>query len=134
MEKKDLYDNCHLVVAAIRILSHQNGMPPSVESLGEVLSFSLEECHFLCRKLEKMGVIDIVEGAFGTKLFVKNHLELETIPRDEKDTKLKDDIEKFFSTKKDYNKEIESFKAEQEKKKKDLFAEIDEKLKSKLKK
>ena len=133
MDKKDLYDNCHLVVAAIRVLSHQTGFPPSVESLGTALSFSLEECHFLCRKLEKMGVIEIVEGAFGTKLFIKNHLALESIPTDQKDTKLKDDIEKFINTKKDYTKEIESLKAEKEKKKKDLFAEIDEKLKNKLK-
>ena len=133
MDKKDLYDNCHLLVAAIRVLSHQNKFPPSVDSLGTALSFSLEECHYLCRKLEKMGVIDIVEGAFGTKLFIKNHMELESIPLDEKDTKLKDDIEKFITTKKDYTKEIESIKAEKEKKKKNLFAEIDEKLKSKLK-
>lgn len=133
MEKKDLYHNAHLVVAAIRILEHQKGMPPTVAALGGVLTFSLEECSLLCRKLHEMGIIEIVEGAFGTKLFIKNHLELETIPISVEDSSLKEDINKFMSSKKNLESQIESIKAKQDKKQKDLFAQIDEKLKKSLK-
>lgn len=132
MEKKDLYKSAHLIVAAIRILEHQNGMPPAIDTLGAVLNFSLEECSYLCRKLHEMEIIEIVEGAFGTKLFIKNHLELENIPRSTDDSSLKEDINKFMSSKKNYEKEIESIKAKQEKKQKDLFAQIDKKLKKSL--
>jgi DNA-binding Lrp family transcriptional regulator len=128
MDKKDFYENAHLIVAAVSVLSYQGGMPPAVESIASALSLSLEECHFLCRKLEKSGIIEIIEGAFGTKVFIKNHLELESIPRGREDSALKDDLEKFISSKKSTAKEIETIKAEHEKKKKDLFAEIDEKL------
>lgn len=132
MTKKNLYATAHLVVSAIRVMAHQNGAPPSVENLAEALRFSLEESHFLCRRLHKLGIIDVVEGVFGTKLFVKDHLELENIPKEPEDDNIKDDIEKFVSSKKDYTKEIESFKAKQEKKKQDLFSEIDQKLKKQL--
>lgn len=132
MDKKDLYQNAHLVVAAIRILDHRDNVPPAIDSLNKVLNFSLEECHYLCRKLHQMGIIDIVEGAFGTKLFIKNHLELENIPLTQKDTRFREDIDKFMGSKKNYEKEIESIKANQEKKQKELFARIDEKLKKNL--
>jgi hypothetical protein len=132
MSKKDLYHNAHLVVAAIRLLEHQRNMPPDVETLQKTLDFSLEECHFLCRKLHQLGVIDIVEGSFGAKLFIKNHLELENIPKMPEDSHIREDIDRFMTSRKDYSKEIESIKAQQEKKQKDLFARIDEKLKKNL--
>ena len=111
MKKKDLYKSAHLVVAAMRILEHQNGMPPSVDSLGSVLSFSLEECSYICRRLHEMGIIDIVKGPFGTKLFIKNHPELENISRSTDDPDIKEDINKFMSSKKNYAQEIEAIKA-----------------------
>jgi hypothetical protein len=132
MNKKDLYQTAHLVVAAIRVLEHRDGIPPSIESLQKALNFSLEECHFLCRKLHQMGIIDIVEGSFGVKLFIKNHIELENIPKTQKDTGFQEDIDRFMGSKKDYSKEIETIKANQERKQKDLFARIDEKLKKGL--
>jgi len=133
MGKKDFYSTAHLIVAAIRVLEHRNGIPPTIESLGKTLSFSLEESHFQCRKLHKMGIIDIVEGAFDTKLFIKNHLELEKIPKEKKDTKIQDDLKKFINTKKDISKTVESIKLKKKKKQEDLFADIDQKLKKKLK-
>ena len=133
MDKKNLYSTAHLIVAAIRVLEHQKKMPPDVESLAKALSFSLEETHFFCRRLHKLGIIDVVEGAFGNKLFIKNHLELETLPKTVDDKPIKDDIDKFMTQKQDQFKEIESIKAKQEKKKKELFSDIEQKLKEKLK-
>ncbi|MBU4319304.1 MAG: hypothetical protein KKF30_18755 [Proteobacteria bacterium] len=133
MEKKDFYTTSHLIVAAIRVLDHQKGVPPDIEALGQALSFSTEESLFFCRRLEKAGIIAVVESAFGTKLFIKDHLELEKLPRTEQDAPIKDDIEKFMSQKQDQFKEIESIKAKQDQKKKDLFAEIEQRLKDKIK-
>ncbi|MFO7965043.1 MAG: hypothetical protein R6U50_14060 [Desulfobacterales bacterium] len=132
MDKKEFYHKAHLTVAAIRILEHQNGMPPAVDTLSSMLRFSLEESQYLCRKLSDLGIIDIVEGAYGMKLFVKNHLGLEDIPNSVDDSSLKEDLDKFMSSKKTLEKEIASIKAKQEKKQKDLFAEIDRKLKKSM--
>ena len=132
MDKKDLYRSAHLVVATIRVLEHLDNMPPAIESLQKILKYSLEECHFLCRKLHQMGIIDIVEGSFGVKLFIKNHLEIENIPKMHRDTQFQEDLDRFMSSKKDYSKEVETIKAGQEKKQKELFARIDEKLRKNL--
>jgi hypothetical protein len=115
------------------VTTHNRGVPPDVEKIGQTLSLSLEESHFLCRKLQKLGIIEIVEGAFGTKLFIKNHLALETLPQTVPDTAMKNDIDKFMSQKQEQFKEVESIKAKQDQKKKDLFSEIDQKLKERLK-
>ena len=76
-----------------------------------------------------MGIINIVEGAFGTRLFVQDHLKIEEIPIDKKEDKLEEVLKKFKDNKKDFSKKIESFQAQRAKKQKDLFAELNKKLK-----
>ncbi len=132
MQSKDFYSDAHLVVAAIRIIEDRNSAPPSIDEVCRIISFSLEQGNFVCRKLNEMNIIDIVEGAFGTKLFIKNHLLLEDIPKGATEDNLEKELKKFQESKKDYTQKIELFKAEQEKKRKDLFAELEKKLKKDL--
>jgi len=132
MENTDFYSNAHLIVSAIRILEHQTSTSPSIEDVCRILSFSLEHGHFLFKKLQGLDIIDIVEGAYGNRLFVKNHLKIEEIPRGTQESKLEEELKKFQDTKKDYSEKIESFKAKQEAKKKSLFAELEKKLKKDL--
>lgn len=129
MQNSDLYSHAHLIVAAIRVLSHQNAKPPSVDEVSQVLSFSLEQGNLICNKLKSMGIVDLVEGAFGTGLFIKNHAKIEEIRRGEKEDKLETALKKFQDSKKNFTKKIESIQAKQVKKQKDLFAEIEKKLK-----
>ena len=129
MQNTDLYSNAHLVVAAIRVLAHQKNTPPSIENVCQTLSFSLEQGNFICNKLEEMQIIEIVEGSYGTRLFIKNHLKTEDIPRGDKVSGLEEELKKFQSSRKDFTKKIESFQAKQAKKQKDLFAELEKKLK-----
>ena len=131
MQKTDLYSNTHIVVAAIRVLTHQKNTPPSIDDVCQALSFSLEQVNFICNKLEEMQIIEIIEGSYGTRLFVKNHLKIEDIPRGDKVSGLEEELKKFQSSRKDFTKKIESFQAKQVKKQKDLFAELEKKLKQK---
>lgn len=129
MQNSDFYSNAHLVAAAIRILTHKNSTPPSIDEISETLSFSLEQGNFICKKLEDQGIIEIVEGAFGTRLFLKNHLKIEELSKIKKADSLGDAVKKFQSSRKDMTQKVESFRAEQAKKQKDLFAELEKKLK-----
>ncbi len=95
MEIKNFYSNAHLVVAAIKILEHQDGMPPSIDKVCGMLKFSLEMGNLVCKRLDKMGIIEIVEGSYGARLFNKDHLKLEEIPKNKKPTGLEDEIKKF---------------------------------------
>jgi len=129
MQDSDFYSNAHLVVAAIRILTHRESTPPSIDQVCRTIAFSLEQGNFICKKLKEIGVVDVVEGGFGTRLFVKNHLKIEEIPKAKKEDTLEESLKAFQNSKKDFTKKIESFQAKQAKKQRDLFAELEEKLK-----
>ena len=134
MKDKDLYSNAHLIIAATRVLEHQNSASPSIDAVCQTLSFSLEQGLFICRKLKEMGIIDMVEGAYGIRVFIKNHTKIEEIPRGTKESKFEDELKKFKDTQKQKTQKIESFQAEQEKKQKNLFAELEKKIKEDLEK
>ncbi|MBL7208265.1 MAG: hypothetical protein ISS67_07100 [Desulfobacterales bacterium] len=130
MKEIDLYSKAHLGGAAIRILEHKDTVSSSIEKVCQMISFSLEHGNLICKKLDEMGIIELVEGAYGTMLFVKNHLKVEEIPRGVGESKLEEEIKKFQNGKKGLSKKIESFQAKQAEKQKNLFAELEKKLKN----
>jgi hypothetical protein len=134
MEKSGLYSNAHIFVAAIRILQHNNDAAPSIDEVCSLISFSAEQGNFLCRKLKEMGIVDVVEGSYGTRLFIQNHLKLEDIQSDEQEDKLAEELSKFKENQKEKSKKLESFHAEQEAKKKSRFSDLEKKLQEEIKK
>ena len=99
-----------------------------------MVSFSLEQGNFICNKLQEMGAIEVVEGAYGTRLFIKNHLILEEIPQDEQESRFDEALKEFQSSRKAYSKKVASIKAGQDEKRKNLFADLEKKLKQDIKK
>ncbi len=130
----DFYSNAHLTVAAIRICEHRNSTPPSLEEICDTLSFSIEKGSLILRRLKEMDIIDVVKGSYGDRFFISDHLKLEDIPRGQEENKLEEELKKFQDTQKALSQKVESFKAEQAKKKKDLFSEMEKKLKAELEK
>ena len=128
----DFYSQAHLVVAAIRVFEHTSSRPPNLEELCKTIKFSIEKGNFLCRKLEELNIIEAVEGSYGTRLFVRDHLKIEDIPRGESDSGFEDELKKFQDDRKAFTQEIESFQAKQKQKQEDLFAEMEKKLKKEL--
>lgn len=131
-EKKDLYAQAHLVVAAIRVFEHNSSRPPNIEELCQSIKFSIEKGSFLCRKLEELNIIEAVEGSYGTRLFVRDHLKIEDIPRGATDSGFEDELKKFQDTRKAFTRKIKDFQAQQKQKQENLFAEMEKKLKKEL--
>jgi DNA-binding IscR family transcriptional regulator len=129
---KDLYSAAHLFVAAIRVCEHQMSSPPTIEDISEMLTVSLERSNYICRKLKELGVIESVEGSYGNRLFVRDHSKIEKIPRDADETQLDEELQKFKDSQKALTEKIETIQAQQAQKKKDLFAEMEKKLKQEL--
>jgi len=130
----DSYTQAHLIAAAIRILENRHAAPPSVEQVCEALSLSVEQGHRICNRLKDMGIIDITAGAFGTRLFIVDHLKIEEIAKGEFGSRMETELKKFQDSQKGLEKKVETIKAEQEKKKKDLFAELEKQFKKQSKK
>lgn len=134
MQSEDFYTQAHLITAAIRVLEHRHTTPPSVEQMCEALEFSLEQGHRICNRLKEMKIIDIAAGAFGTKLFIVDHLKIEEIPRGASGSSMQEELRKFQDSQKGLEKKVEAIRAEQEEKKKSLFADIEKQFKEKSKK
>ena len=133
-KKTDVYSQAHLLVAAIRVYEHLNSRPPTLEDLCRTVNFSLEQGSFICRKLEEMDIVEAVEGSYGVRIFIRNHLNIEDIPRGGQENKFEEELKKFQDNQKAFSHKIESFQAQQKQKKKDLFAEMEKKLKEELEK
>ncbi|MGB5746199.1 MAG: hypothetical protein WBM69_04410 [Desulfobacterales bacterium] len=131
-KQKDFYSQAHLMVAAIRVFEHINARPPTIENLCQTINFSIEKGNFICRKLEELDIIEAVEGSYGTRLFVRDHQKIEDIPRDEPDSNFEDELKKFQDSRKAFSQKIETIQSQQKQKKKELFAEMEKKLKEEL--
>jgi len=129
----DFYMEAHLAVAALRVLEHRDPQPPSVDDISEMLGYSLEKGNRLCRKLIELGILELIEGAYGTRLSIVDHLKIEDIPRGAPEDRLNEELKRFQDEKKQIAKKVESIKAEQDEKKKSLFAELEKQLKTGVK-
>jgi DNA-binding Lrp family transcriptional regulator len=133
-KSQNLYSSAHLFVSAIRVFEHQNNTPASVEDISRILKFSVERSHYLVRKLKELGIIDEIEGSYGIRLFIRDHLKIEDIPREDDGGKLEAELKKFKESQKELSHKIETIQAKQAEKKKNLFAEMEKKLKQELNK
>lgn len=129
MQHIDFYTTAHLFVSAIRILEYKDKAAPSIEDVCRIISCSLEQGNLICNKLVEREIIDIAEGAYGTKLYIKNHLAIEEISKGAKESGFDKEIKKFQQNKNKISQKIKSFQAEQAEKQKNLFAELEKKLK-----
>jgi len=129
----DPYSEAHLFVAAIRILQHKKGTAPPVEDVCEMINVSVESGLAVCRKLKKLDILEIIEDPFANRLAVANHLEIEKLPRQQKDEgRLARDLEQFMAKKKNMDKKVEEIQAAMKKKKQDLFSDIESKMKQQM--
>ena len=133
-QPKDLYTEAHLLVAAIRVCDHLNARPATIDDACRMLGFSAEHTGIICRRLVEMGVLDSVIGTFGERIFIRDHLKLEDIPRGEVSRKLEDEVRKFQDLQRSFTQKIEALQAEQAGKKKNRFAEMEKKLKEEIEK
>jgi len=133
-KKEDFYVQAHLVVAAIRVFEHTNSRPPTIDDLCQTINFSIEKGNFICRKLEELDIIEAVEGSYGPRLFVRDFLKIENLPRGKPESNFEDELKKYQDNRKAFSQKIETYQAQQKQKKKDLFAEMEQKLKEELEK
>jgi hypothetical protein len=134
MTSNDMYTTAHLFVAAIRILDHQDGAPPALESICRLLNFSEEKGSYLLNRLKELGIVDTVKSGFSDRIVVANHPAIEDLPRDAEESRLEQELKKFKKGKNAMEEKVASIKAQQDQKKQDLFAEIEKKLKKKMEK
>ena len=128
MKSESLYYNAHLIASAIRISEHRNPHPPSISEICTLTGFSAEHAGFICSRMVDSGIITSVESQDGPRYFIKNHLGIEELPKEEPADKMHDELQKFRSRKDDLAKKVEEFQEKQKKKQQDLFARLNGEL------
>ena len=113
MTDRGLYSIAHLMASTIRIFEYQKGHPPSIEQVCETLSFTSEQGHIYLNKLTELGIMEVVEGNFGTRIFLRDHLKIEEIPKDSKESGLGDAVKEFQDSRKKISEKIASIQADQ---------------------
>lgn len=88
----------------------------------------------ISRKLSELEIIDVVEGSYGARLFVKNHLRLEQIQGTEEEDGLLQELRKFQADQKEKSKKLESLHQEHKAKQKNRFSDLEKKLQEEIKK
>lgn len=132
MKPNDLYTTAHLFIAAVRVIDHQNGAPPSLEAVCRLLDYSDEKGSYLFNRLKEQGIVGTVKSGFDDRLVVDDHLAIEDLPRDTEESRLEQELKKFKQGKDVMKEKVASIKAQHDQKKQDLFAEIEKKLKKKM--
>lgn len=131
---KNLYLEAHLVAAAIRLYEHHHHTPPSIENVSQMLDFSAEQGSLICKKMKDRNIIDIIEGAFGTKLHLIDHLLIEDIKQEAPESSIASEVKKFQESQKMNEQKIQAMHAEHKKKQQDLFAKLNDQLKKNINK
>ncbi len=131
----DAYNEAHLFVSAVRVCEYKTGGSPSLEEVCDLLGYSVEHGHVVCRDLAKKNIVATVDTPFSVKVLIADHLGIEDLSREDKpESSLERELEEFKSKKRDMDAEVAAIQAEIDKKKKDMFADLEEKFKQEMKK
>ena len=134
MVKMSLYEEAHVLVAAIRVFEFKKRVTPSLKDLSELLGMNIDRVTKISNDIKVMGIVDMVAGPFeSVNLVIADHLKIEEISREIKETKMEDEIRKFQEKSKNaYEDKVKAFALESKKKEKELFDALQKKLKEEV--
>ncbi len=132
MQATITYDVGHAHVAAIRVLTHRSGRPPTIEEIAEVLGSKVEITNHRLRALEELGIVVRVENPFNVHFSVRDHLALEKLPAESSGPGLADAVQEFQKRQEkkseEFVKMFEDLNPDREKKEK--YSKLEDELKS----
>ncbi len=136
MKKLSLYDEAHIIVAAIRLFEYKNSASPEIFDITELTGMNKDKVSFLTNRLIDEKIIDGVKGAFGkTNFLINDYTLIETLPREVKESKMEDEIKKFKEKSKNaFENKAKAFAEEKKKKEKQLFDDLTKKFKEEMNK
>ncbi|MFA6010075.1 MAG: hypothetical protein WC799_08825 [Desulfobacteraceae bacterium] len=134
MVKMSLYEEAHVLVAAIRVFEFKKRMTPSLKDLSELLGMNIDRVTKISNDIKSLGIVDMVAGPFeSVNLVIVDHMKIEEISREIKETKMEDEIRKFQEKSKNaYEDKVKAFTLETKKKEKELFEALQKKLKEEV--
>lgn len=134
MQKNSFYTNAHLFTAAVRIVAEQKNKPPTVDDVCGLLNWSMEQSRLVLRRLVEAEILELTTQAFDDRIFIKNHLAIETFKDATQVDHLDQALEKFQLDRQAMEAKVTAIKSAQQKKQNKLFADLEQQLKTGLEK
>ena len=125
-----LYEEAQILLAGVRLFQHREQRLPSLKELGEFTRFSVESVHHLCNRLEAIGALERIRGAFDDRICLKDPLQAESLREAPDSPDIGEDVKHWKEEREKKLKEVEEIFAGQKKgkKKEARFSEIEQKL------
>lgn len=132
-ESYSLYEEAQVLMAGVRLFKHREKRIPSLKELAGFLDFSVESVYHLCNRLEKIGAVEKIRGAFDERVCLKDPLRAEELRQESDsppDIEIEKDVQKWKEQRDSTIQEVEKmFDHDHGKKEKeDLFSKIEEKI------
>jgi hypothetical protein len=130
MEQSSPRARAHLLVAAVRVLTHKTGRPPAIEEAAELLGWSREFCGHVSRGLEAQHILITLKSPFDVRLDVGDHLRIEELPEDDSGPRFKDEVDAFHEQFKKRQEDLQNLfdSGELEARKKERLAGLEDEL------
>jgi hypothetical protein len=101
------YEESHLLVAAVRVLTHREGRSPTPGEVAEFIHLVPEKVNILVHELRKRGILRALEGPFEVRLDPGDPTLLEALPRGESGPSIQGELAEFHSQLQEKKKEME---------------------------
>ena len=85
----------HLAVAAIRVLRHQQGRPPSPAEIEKLLGWGDEQTHVVLRGLVGGGILRMHETPFDAHFEIDDHGKLDDLLPEAEQSALGSEVDEF---------------------------------------
>jgi hypothetical protein len=131
MAVRPSYEDGHLIVAAVRVLSHKATKPPTPEEIADLLGLPPDFVMNLVVSLGDEGILRVVENPFEVRAEVGDYTRLEDLPRAAEAPSIKEELDEFMKRKKKAVEETRKMLNldEIEKKKKDKISKLEDEMK-----
>ena len=130
MDSKPSQNQAHLVVAAVRVLAHKQGRPPSVEEVASLLEQSREIMGHQIRALESLQILRTVKSPFDLHVELLQPEKIDELPLEESGPGFQDEVEDFHRKFEEKQKKLQNLfdSREQERQQQARFSDLDEEL------
>ncbi len=120
----------HLVVAAVRVLAHRLGGPPTPEQAAELLGMAPETVRLHVMALQEAGIITLVTSAYESHLEVRDHALLDQLEKGTEQAAMDEALAEFDQRKQEEAERMSQLftDGEHERRRKDKFKGMDEGL------
>jgi hypothetical protein len=128
---KPSYEDGHLIVAAVRVLSHLGAKPPTPEEIADLLGIAADLARNLVRALGRERILRIVENPFEIRAQLGDYTKLEDLPRESETPTIQHELDDFMKRKQKEVEETEKMLSldEIEKRKRDKLGKLEEEMK-----